>query len=283
MSWLFFTLLAALLWAAGQVILKKGFNNISSLWSIILSACVNLLIYIPFSLITHASLQISLIHLCGIFLISFLYIFYFYAIEKGQLAFTGTIFSTYPITTIILSSIFLQERLSLFQFFMVGLVVIGSVLLSLSPEKGSKKKDFKKIWILWAVFASITTGAGDFGAKLLLNNISFQTYTFYYPLMYVANVALFWMIDKKGRKFLSKPTPSKLSTTTIGVTMLTFGLLALSYAFTLQKVSIVTTISSSYMALTILFAYLFLKEKINRRQLFALFLIIIGVTFISSL
>lgn len=279
MSWLFFTIVAAIFWGVGQVFIKKGFSKISTLWTIVISTIVNALIYIPFALANNADLKIDLILLPLIFFISFLYIFFFYAIEKGQLAFAGTIFATYPLTTIILSYIFLHERPSTFQYIMIVLILLGSILLSYFGTSKDNKK-IKYTWILWAVLGAVTTGAGDFLAKIVLNNVQVNTYNFYYPLVYIISLGIFWTIDKKGRK-LEKINIGQFKFTIIGITLLTMGLLSLNFAMSKGIVSIVTTVSSSYAALTILLSYLFLKESINKKQLFAIILIIIGIVFIG--
>lgn len=281
MSWILFSLLSALLWGTGQILLKKGFSNLSPLWNILISTCVNIAIYVPFALLNQASLSVSIPTLLIILFISCLYMFFFYAIEKGQIAFAGTIFATYPVTTIILSTIFLHERLNLQQSFMAFLIILGGILLGYFAIDRQKKFSFRTSWIVWAVLGSITTGAGDFAAKVVLNSTPLQTYNFYYPLMYSVSFALFWLIDRKGRQFVSSPNIKKFNLTIIGVVLLTFGLLSLNYAFSLQKASLVTSVSSSYTALTVLLAYIFLREKINKKQFMALLLIIIGVIFIG--
>lgn len=278
MLWLIVALTTAVLWGTGQVLLKIGFSHLSSLWSALMSATINALIYIPFALFNHASLAVSPLNLFLIFCVTFLFIFFFYAIEKGQLAFAGTIFATYPITTVILSSIFLHEQLSFFQLLLIGVVIIGSMLLT--QGKSNKKTKIKSQWLLWAIVGAITTGAGDFIAKIVLNSTPLQTYNFYYPLMYFVAASIFWLTDKKGRK-ISSVRVSTFSFTVIGVVFLTCGLLSLNYAISLYKVSLVSTVSSIYMAVTVLLAYIFLHEKITLKQLVALLLIILGVSLMS--
>src|SRR3989344_1569150 len=246
MSWLFFSLISALLWGIGQVIIKRGFLNLSSLWNVVISASINILIYIPFALYNKASLAIPFTYLCILFVITFFYIFFFYAIEKGQLVFSGTIFATYPVTTIILSFIFLNERPHFMQFFMIGLVITGCMLLTYFTDKTKKGGKIQLSWVFWALLGAITTGAADFLAKIVLNNIQIQTYNFYYPIVYTLSLGLFWIFDKNGRALSKKISLKQIVTTSIGISMLTIGLLSLNYAFALGKASLVSTISSSY-------------------------------------
>lgn len=280
MSWLFFTIIATVFWGIGQLFIKKGFSKITTLWTVVISTIINLLIYIPFALANNADLKIDLMLLPFIFFISFFYIFFFYAIEKGQLAFAGTIFATYPVTTIILSFIFLHERPSPLQYLMIALILIGSILLSYFATPKDKKEKIKYIWIFWALLGAITTGAGDFLAKIVLNNVEVHTYNFYYPLTYILSLAVFWIFDKKGRK-IEKIDFKQFRFTILGISLMTLGLLSFNFALSKGIASIITTISSGYAAITILLSYLFLKESINKKQLFSIALILIGIILIG--
>ena len=64
---------------------------------------------------------------------------YFYAISKGEISLTGTVIAVYPVFTIILSQVFLHERLSIFQFIGVGLVISGVVFVALPKRSAAEK------------------------------------------------------------------------------------------------------------------------------------------------
>jgi transporter family protein len=280
MSWLYFSILTALLWGLGQIFIKKGFSRISILWSVVISAAINALIYVPFSLFYGGSFVIPIPYLLLTFVITFLYIFFFYAIEKGQLAFAGTIFATYPLTTVVLSFIFLHERPSVLQYIMMALILSGSILLSYFGTKSSKKS-IKSSWLFWAVLGSVTTGTADFLAKIVIDNVPLQTYNLYYPICYIGSLAIFWFFDKKNRTFPKKMPRIPLLYSIVGISMLTLGLLSFNFALELGQASIVSTVSSGYVAILVLLAYFFLKEPINKKQWIAISLIAIGIIFIN--
>lgn len=280
-SWLLFALLTALLWGVGQVLIKKGFSRISILWSVAISATINALIYIPFSILNGGSFAIPPIYLLVTFVITFFYIFFFYAIEKGQLAFAGTIFATYPLTTVLLSYLFLHERPSPLQFVMILLILLGCILLSYSGVKSSKKKT-NNSWFFWAILGSVTTGAADFLAKIVIDNVPLQTYNLYYPLCYIGSLSIFWFFDKKNRTFPAKIPYKQLLYSIVGIAMLTIGLLSFNFALEYGEASFVSTVSSSYVAILVLLSYVFLKEPITKKQWFSILLIVVGVMFINA-
>ena len=280
-SWIYFTILTIALWGVGQIFIKKGFTRITTLWTVVISATINLIIYVPFALSQGAVFKIDSAAALLMFIITFFYILFFYAIEKGQISFSGTIYATYPVTTIILSSLFLGESISSLQTLSIVFVMTGTILLSIFAKDVKSKQKIKLIWITWAVLGAVTTGAADFLAKFVIADTSVNTYNLFYPLFYILSLAAFWMIDKKGRTLPKKIKFNDLKFTIVGITMLTCGMLSFNYALSFGKASLVAPLSSAYVAITIILAYFFLHESINRKQLIALAVIGFGIILIG--
>lgn len=283
MNWLFFALIAAFTFGVGQVFIKKGYDHFSPLWNVIIDAAFTILIYIPIAFLLGVSLDITPFHILMITLISTLYIFFYYAIEHGNLSLSGTIFATYPLFTILLSLLFLREKVSLFQAIMIVLIITGVLLLSYVPGTVQKIKNVsKKRWLTWAIFGSFTTGFGDFLSKVTLNNMQISSYLLLFALVFPITCMFFWIFDKKGRMFPRTISFKKVRWTLFGTAMLSVGVLAISFAFSLGKASLVAPISSSYIGITVLLSYFFLKESISKKQVIAICMIAIGVAFINN-
>lgn len=107
--WLFFTLLAALLWGVGQVFIKKGLSHTTPLFNNLFGAVVILAVAIPFALVNGGNLSLVPQMLPLTLVIAALLICYYYILEKGQISLTGTVLASYPLFTVILSSFFLKE------------------------------------------------------------------------------------------------------------------------------------------------------------------------------
>ncbi len=282
MSWLLFALLSALFFGVAQVFIKKGFTSLSPLWNIIFEALIVLLLFVPVGLITGVSFPISLATLGAICLITFLYSFFYYAIEKGQISLSGTVFATYPVFTIFFAYFFLREEISLLQWSMIVAILLGIVLLSYTKGTRIDVKNKKNmIWLSWALLGSATTGFGDFFAKVTLSDVSIGTYIFLFPFAYILSTLFFWALDKKGRKLPKKLTPPLLKNTGIGVLLLCLGILSLTYALSTGSASIVSVVSSSYIALSAVLAYIFLKEKLTPRQIIGIIFVCVGVVAIG--
>ena len=281
MNWLAFSLITVTLWGVGQVLIKKGLSNISSFWSIVVSGTINALVLIPFSLLSGAEFTITPLFFFVIFTIAFLNMLFFYAIEKGQLALSGTLFATYPVVTILLSSIFLQEELHVSQYFMIALILGGGAILGYTGSSSSGKQKVAKSWFFWAILGSVGVGVADFLAKVAINTTGVPTYNLFFPLAYIIGILVYFVLDRKGRMLPKNIQPRKFLWSISGVLLLTLGMVSFNYALEHGDVSLVATVSSSYAAVTVILASTFLREKITRIQLIGIIAILTGVTFIS--
>ena len=119
-------------------------------------------------------------------------------------------------------------------------------------------------------------------AKVSLQQLNTATYLFFFALAFPLSTSLFWIFDRNGRKLPKHISFSKLKYTLLGTCTLSIGVLMISFAFTTGKASLVSTISSSYVALTAILAYIILKEKLSLRQIVAILMVSLGVLFIGS-
>lgn len=99
-----FALLAAVSQATLWVSLKKSYENLKPSVAFFLDMVIGLIIWIPFSLLVgvdFTNLPILLVYalISGILSEAFV----FYVMSKGEVSFTSTIFSTYPLFTIFFS------------------------------------------------------------------------------------------------------------------------------------------------------------------------------------
>lgn len=281
-SWLFLSLAAAFFWAIGQVLAKKGFSHISSLWNNIFANGFTLLLWVP------AVLFLGNFHIIfpslpiwgAIFATGLTYMLFFYAIAKGEVSLTGSLWALYPIATIVLSHIFLHEAITLLQFVGIILALLGGVLIALPGKKLPKSIMKDKSWILWGSIGGLLSGAGDFFAKVSSNAIGSYSQIFFLAIVFQVLSFANFLLDKKGR------TLPKFSITTFLPTLLaTFfailGTLLFFLAFSYGNISLIAPVSSVYPALTVILAIIFLKEKISKRQAFGIASIVVGIILIG--
>lgn len=279
--WLVLSLSAAILFGIGQTFVKKGFDEITPLWTSIISSAIGFFISIPAALILsglHINIPTPLIAL-NIFITTATYLSFYYVISKGEIALTGTIFGMYPISAIILSVIFLNERLVPLQYFGIVLTLFGGLLVAL-PERNVPKvvKDYS--WVRWGIFGAIIAGIGDFLSKITTNAIGSYSNIFYEAFIFIILLVFLYVLDKKGRKH-PRMAFSAYIPTFIGSVIIAMGAVAFQVSFDHGPASLVVPVSSVSPAFVAIFAVTFLKEKITKKQLAGIVSIVSGILLIG--
>jgi uncharacterized membrane protein len=276
MTWFMYALSAAILWGIAQVLIKKGFENTSPLFNNFLSTIFSFLIFIPFALIGGVNWIILPKILFLVFLAAAPNFIYYYTANKGEISLTGTLMATYPIFTILLSALFLGEQTSVCQKLAILIIIIGSFLIS-KPKKFSLKLES---WVVWGIVSSIIIGFADFMGKVTLMRANVYTFMFAFSIGYVVSLIITYIFDKNGRKF-PKINDRKIIPTLIGTFMMELGVLLLYLGLSVGKASLVSPISSSYVALTVILAVAFLKDKATKTQWLGIMLTVAGVILIG--
>ena len=198
---------------------------------------------------------------------------YFKALQLGNVNKVTPIDKSSTILTMILAMIFLGEKITILKIISIILIGIGTYLMIEKKNDNKQAKDNK--WLIFAlgsaVFASLTSILGKMGINGVESNLGTAIRTIVVLIM--AWVVVFITkkqneikeIDKKSWKFLL-------------LSGLTTGLSWLCYYKALQdgEASIVVPIDKLSIIITISFSYFILKEKLNKKSLIGLILIIIG-------
>ena len=198
---------------------------------------------------------------------------YFKALQLGNVNKVTPIDKSSTILTMILAMIFLGEKITILKIISIILIGIGTYLMIEKKNDNKQAKDNK--WLIFAlgsaVFASLTSILGKIGINAVESNLGTAIRTIVVLIM--AWVVVFITkkqneikeIDKKSWKFLL-------------LSGLTTGLSWLCYYKALQdgEASIVVPIDKLSIIITISFSYFILKEKLNKKSLIGLILIIIG-------
>ena len=276
---------AALFWAFGHVLLKRGFDHVPPLWNNILDKIASLLLWVPVVLIlsgfniTIPSLSVLLIIITA----SAIYHFFFYAISKGQISLTGTIVAGYPVFTILLSYFFLSEKLLWAQYTGIALILTGGVIVALPRNEKDNSLEGNTsdyTWILWGLIGALSLGVGDFLTKISINHIGSYSHIFWIALIGNGVSGCNFLIDKKNR-----PLPPLLRReglpTILGIVVNLIGALFFLLAFDYGKVSLIASVSSMYPAFMALLAVRFLKEKISRKQWVGIAVAIVGLVLLG--
>ena len=198
---------------------------------------------------------------------------YFRALQKGNINKVVPIDKSSTVLTIILATIFLGESITLYKT--LGIIAVGLGTLMMIEKKDTENKTEEKGWlfyaILSAVFASLTSILGKVGIEGVESNLGTAIRTV------VVIVMSFVMVSVTGKvKDIKRIDKKELAF--ILLSGLSTGASWLFYYRALQdgEASIVVPIDKLSILVTIAFSYFVFKEKLGKKALIGLILIVIG-------
>ena len=278
-----FAVLAALSQSVLWVALKKSYENLAPSIAFFFDMIMGLIVWIPFALIIGVDFSRMgeiLIYAVVSGILSEAFVFYVFS--KGEVSYTSTIFSTYPLFTIFFSVLLHHESLLPIQWGLVGLVILGTLLVSM-PEKINKKEFAKKSFLIWPLLGALAVGVSDTLSKGIIDRTSAESFLFGLALAQIP-VALGYL--KYEKQVI--PKLAKIRTNwniykyaVLGSIMNVLTVLFLWLAFERAPASIASPITASYPGFVILLAITFLREKVAKKDYVGFILIVASVMGIS--
>ena len=179
--WVIFSLLAGFFSALTSVLSsfasKKVDSLISTLLRVSLINIILLIILISLGLIGdiyNISLKTFVFLILSGLSTALLWIYYFKALEEGSVNKVSPVDKLSIVLTLILSMIFLHEKITIIKIISITLILIGTLLTV--NKKTTNEKDNK--WILYSVLTAIFTSTTTIISKIGLNNIDSVLATF---------------------------------------------------------------------------------------------------------
>lgn len=199
---------------------------------------------------------------------------YFKALQLGDVNKVVPIDKSSTILTMILAFIFLNEKITINMVIgMIG-IAIGTYLMIQKKEK-SEKIVKRKAWLIYALlsalFASLTSILGKVGIENVESNLGTAIRT-------IVVLVMAWIIVFATKKQRDIKKIDKRSLIFLILSGVATGASWLCYYKALQDglASIVVPIDKLSILVTVLFAYIFLKEKLSKKPLLGLILIVVG-------
>lgn len=199
---------------------------------------------------------------------------YFKALQLGDVNKVVPIDKSSTILTMILAFIFLNEKITINMVIgMIG-IAIGTYLMIQKKEK-SEKIVKRKAWLIYALlsalFASLTSILGKAGIENVESNLGTAIRT-------IVVLVMAWIIVFATKKQRDIKKIDKRSLIFLILSGVATGASWLCYYKALQDglASIVVPIDKLSILVTVLFAYIFLKEKLSKKSLLGLILIVVG-------
>lgn len=199
---------------------------------------------------------------------------YFRALQLGNINKVVPIDKSSVILTILLAFIILHEEITIAKG--TGVVLVGAgTFLMIEKKDVTENKSAKKSWILYAagsaVFASLTSILGKIGISEVESNLGTAIRT-------VVVLIMAWvMVLVTGKMNTIKNIP-KRELIFIGLSGLATGGSWLCYYKALQDgaASVVVPIDKLSIVVTVLFSYIVFKEKLSKKSLAGLLMIVAG-------
>ena len=281
MLWLFFALGSAFFAGITAILAKIGLQHVNST----LATAVRTIVVLVFSwlMVFVAGSQAQLSQLSGNTL-AFLvlsglstgasWLCYFKALQLGDVDKVAPIDKSSTVLTIILAFLFLGEPVSPAQ--VIGLLGIGIGTLCMidrksTAETGPQNRRWLLFAFLSAIFASLTSIFGKLGVENIESNLGTAIRTV--VVLVMAWLMVFITKEQKGLKQISRKNWLFLFLS--GVTT---GLSWLCYYRALQDgpASVVVPVDKLSILVAIVFSGLILKEKLSRKAMIGLLLILAG-------
>lgn len=282
MNYIIFALLSAIFAALTSILAKKGMKSINSN----LATALRCIVVVSFSwlmafITTDIPAQFAaLTQRTLVFLVlsgistGASWMCYFHALKTGNINVVVPIDKSALVITMALSFlIFPDEHFTLFKLLCIALISVGTLLMIEKKRRNSSKakKSAALYALAGAVFAALTSILGKFGIEGIASD-------FGSAIRCVVVLIMAWIIvfTGKSHKHLSRiDTKSGIFIILSGITT---GASWLCYyrALSTGPASIVASLDKLSILFTCLFSYIFFKEKLTKKSLLGLSMIVVG-------
>lgn len=273
--YIFYALLAALTSGITTLFAKKSLNTNSNLVTFLRTIIIFLFTIVVVFLFKVEFVKLDFktllfLILSGIFT-ALLWICYFKALSLSSVNKVTPVDKTSIVLTLILSSIFFKERITLYKIVSIVFMLFGTYLMVGKSDKENNNK-----WLFYAILTSIFNSIATIIAKFGIKNVDALYATFIRVLVVLVCIFLYIFIrkDYKDIKNIKKKDYLYISLSGISTSL---SWLFYFMALKLGDASLVFPIEKLSAGFAIVFSSIFLKEKMDRKMKIGFVLILISV------
>lgn len=278
--WLGYAFASALLAGATAILAKLGLKTVDSNLATALRTIVVLIFAWLMVLLVGSQTSLSQLSVrTWLFLVlsglatGASWLCYFRALQVGDVNRVTPIDKTSTVLTILLSSVLLQETMTLTKLISLCLIGLGTYLMVAKVKQPVSSTSRRWLWYAWgsAVFASLTAILGKVGIQGVESNLG--TFIRTAVVLVMAWLVVFVTDSQTGLRQLDRRSGVflVLSGLTTGGSWLFF-----YKALQTGPASIVVPIDKLSILVTVSFAYLFFGEKLTKRAFLGLVLLVLG-------
>jgi transporter family protein len=200
---------------------------------------------------------------------------YFRAVQIGQVSKVSPIDKSSTVLAMVLAFLFLGEAVTSWTVAGMALIIFGTFLMIQRTGADGESPADRRSWIIFAclaaLFAALTSILGKVGIEGVESNLGTAIRTLVVLMMA-------WMIVLARKKHREVGSIGRKNWNFIFLSGIATGLSWLCFYYALQNgpASVVVPIDKLSIVVTVILAFLILKEKISRRAVLGLILLTIG-------
>ncbi len=198
--------------------------------------------------------------------------------ESGKISVIATIGNTWGAITAILGFILLGEKVSAIQAAEIGMIIAGTVIISIKPSEILARRGKPAAGSLYAVVASI-----GFGSALFIVAFVSRSIGWFPTALFLSASTLFFVTAYGKSSNLKMRIDSKLLPllAVMGVVSMA-GLLFYTIGVTYNYSAIIAPVSSASPLVTILLAALLRGENVSKSQAAGIVMVLLGIMALSA-
>jgi transporter family protein len=256
---------------------SKSIGNFKTFfWSQFAGLVFVALLGVAFAINLNIPLRIVLLVPVASILYAAAYLLFFKGFELGNISIISATMNLWAVFTMLFAFIFLGQRLSIFQFAGVLIILAGVALVSLKWDDIKNQNINLLSGVKETMVAALLFGIFWIVSEVISENIGWVLTTLIVKLGIVLFMLIFSLLVK--RELMVSQTNSKIMVTILFAGVLEAAAVAVvNWGLTIGDSILVTPISSALSIVTIAMAVIFLKEKITALQGIGMVIVISGI------
>lgn len=277
-----FALISYIGWGTGDIfgtIASRKIGGYSSAFYVFVIGFVLNSLYVPFALadLHRFTPQVLLLTIILGFLTPIPLIAFYEGLRVGNAAVVGTIASSFAAVAVLLSVVFLGEKISFNQAIFIIVIFLGVILSSLNLKQSKGWNFLLDPGIPYAVLAMVLWGVYFAFIKIPIKQVGWfwpgHTSILAFPLIF--------MFIKIRRLKLVKLDKRTLITLLLCSLLTNIGGFSYNLAISRGLVALVAPIAGSSVTLFVVLAFLIFKDRISRQQIAGISTTLIGIVLLS--